>query len=110
MSTVPQLLHPAWCDPRLHINFGAFDQRCISETQVVHALVATPDDPGDVEISVEQGAERPGGVGPWQPILATVQLNPLREGGADLTPQEARRVARLLLAAADIAEGVAVTW
>jgi len=110
MTTVPQLLHQPWCDPQSHIDFGPLDQRCASEVHTVPTLASTPADPGAVEISVEQHADRPGGAGPWRPSAATVQLNPHRDGGADLTPHEARRVARLLLAAADIADGLVVTW
>lgn len=103
-------LHPAWCCPASHEHVGPRDTWHRSEVQSVEPVSSMPGDPDRVDVLVEQYASRDHVAAEWRSGVAGIVLGVLREGGAQLSATEARWVARLLLAAADIADGVAVTW
>jgi hypothetical protein len=107
---VPEALHPAWCAPDAHDYVGDMDSWHRSQVRVLETVDTRENDRNDVEVSVEQYVEHRVGTDMWEPKPPTVLLHPTRDAGADLSPFEARQLAQMLLAAADVADGLAVTW
>lgn len=101
-------LHPAWCSPDAHQPAGADECWHRSDAQSYECADSLPGDRSVVEVSVEQYSGREDGE--WQSLPATVFLTVTRSGCVDLTAHEGRLLARRLLAAADIADGLAVSW
>lgn len=110
MSIVPHApIRPAWCAPDGVELVGRDECWFSSEVHTVEPVDSLPDDPDLVEVFVDQHVTGRGLDG-RETRRTLVRLNTVRETGSCLTAHEARRAARLLLAAADIADGVAVTW
>ncbi|MGD9525624.1 DUF6907 domain-containing protein [Pseudonocardia sp.] len=108
----PDVLHPAWCDPGSHHydETDDLDRWHRSAARGFETLDSREHDPSRVDITIERLDSRPDGCGPWVEARPTVLLRTVREVGTDFDPHEARLLARLLLEAADVADGVQVTW
>lgn len=96
--TAARTLCEPWCEH--HDDAGPGEQWCTTVDRVVHAVTAPEE-----SIGVSVGRYQLG----WDAHSATVYLD-VPGQGVSLLPHEARRVARLLLAGADVADGVAATW
>ena len=102
-SAVP---HASWCVPHRHQWDGELDQTCRGDVLFVAGQDGSAADPDGVAVSVEQYVTRRRDERDWRRSAATVLLQLQRLSGADLTPDEARRVAYHLLVAADRADGI----
>jgi hypothetical protein len=98
--------HPTWCSPGSHEDTDARDDWHRSAQELMVLSASQLNDMVAVEVRINQHSERCGSG--WYTSPATVELHvesAATPGFANLTAQEARRLAPLLLAGADVAEG-----
>lgn len=107
MNIFPETVHTPWCAVHDHIDDR--DTICRSHVQTFITLDSAPNDLDAVEVSVERRSDRGAGATQWHHRHPRIYLSCVRDGGADLTPAEAREAAGLLLAAAALAEQPADT-
>lgn len=108
-DTSPPHDHVEWC--RQHDNIGPLDQQCRTEPSELYSLRGTECDPGRVSVFAVQMADRGAEDPTWNLYAAQVVLGVTTiDGHQDvaLTPGEIRRVAAMLLDAADLADSDAV--
>ena len=103
----PPVEHAAWSVPDLHVYVGGgLDQWCRGEMAFTEGMTTCPPaDPNDVAVFLSRYSVW--SASSWRRDEVGVVLRPSRECGADLTPAEAREVARNLLNAGDVAERMA---
>lgn len=105
VKPAPPIEHAEWCARDRHDYSGERDQWCQGAAQVVEGETSTAADPNLTRVYVFRYSGEYDGQ--WRHRASGIALECSREVGADLSPAEAREVARNLLAAADVAEGVA---
>lgn len=104
-TAVAQPLHAPWCDD--HDDAGEWDQWCRTAARV--DVIGAHGPGGLMEVTVERGTHCPTPDAGWVEHRPGIHLH-IPGGERALLAHEARRVARALLAAADIRDGVTAGW